>query len=454
MAPSLIWPGRSPNPASDYPRSMLIGRAHLAKSRPMIQRFDNTDVVRAARLQGWSVVWVAFTVAAFGFGIGFYGPAVFLHTLHTTKDWPIATISAAITAHFLLGAAIVIGLPEIYRALGIANTTILGAFLSVVGILAWSSATVPWHMFLAAILSGGGWAVMSGAAINAMIAPWFDQDRPKALSHAFNGASIGGVVFTPLLVWLIARLGFQSAAIVVGLTMLLVVGTLAHLYLRRGPEDFGVTADGRPIGAVTVPVDDTGRLPRTALIKSRQFATISIAFACALFAQVGVLSHLLARLSPEMGTGGGAGAMSLTMISAVAGRMLLARCIGDYDRRYAAAANFLVQSGGVGLLCIGSGTPALLIGCILFGLGLGNAVTLPAMIAQKEFRSADVGTVVALVVAINQAVFALAPAILGGLREVSANYLLSFGLAAAVQVIAAVIVVVGARRTSGSMDNS
>jgi hypothetical protein len=55
---------------------------------------------------------------------------------------------------------------------------------------------------------------------------------------------------------------------------------------------------------------------------------------------------------------------------------------------------------------------------------------------------------------INQAVFALAPAILGGLREVSADYLLSFGLAAAVQVIAAVIVVVGARRTSASVGNS
>ncbi|MCA4920955.1 MAG: hypothetical protein ING82_16150 [Roseomonas sp.] len=65
------------------------------------------------RYPGWSVVWVAFTVAVFAWGIGFYGPGVFLQTLHVTKGWPIAAISAAITAHFLIGAVIVAFLPEL-----------------------------------------------------------------------------------------------------------------------------------------------------------------------------------------------------------------------------------------------------------------------------------------------------------------------------------------------------
>jgi MFS family permease len=430
---------------------MLSGNARLAKEPLMIERVDNTSIIRTAGFQGWSIVWVAFTVAAFGFGIGFYGPAVFLQTLHTNKGWPIATVSTAITAHFLLGAAIVSCLPDVHRLLGIANATVLGAFLSAIGILGWSSATSPWHLFLVAIFSGSGWAVMSGAAINAMIAPWFDRDRPKALSHAFNGASVGGVIFTPLLVWLIARLGFQWAAMAVGLAMLVVVGTLAHLYLRHGPADFGVAADGNP--AVTTAGDDTARLSRSALMKTKEFTTISAAFALALFAQVGVLAHLLSRLSPELGTSGAAAAVSLTTISAVAGRMLLGWLLREHDRRHAAAANFLIQSVGVGLLCQGA-VPALLVGCVLFGLGLGNAVTLPALIAQKEFRPADVATVVALVVAINQAIFALSPAILGGLRQVSASYVLSFSVAGVVQVVAALVVLLGVRRTSGSEVNS
>jgi MFS family permease len=408
----------------------------------------NTTMIRPPRFQGWSVVWVAFTVAGFGFGIGFYGPAVFLQTLHTTNGWSIATISTAITAHFLLSAAIITYLPEIHRVLGIANATILGALLSAIGILGWSSATSLWHLFLVVIFSGSGWAMTSGAAINAMIAPWFDRDRPKALSHAFNGASVGGVICTPLLAWLIARIGFRSAAMTVGLAMLVVVGTLAHLYLRRGPADFGVAADGNPT-VTTVSGDDTAPLSRPALMKTKEFATISAAFALALFAQVGVLAHLLSRLSPELGTSGAAAAVSLTMFSAVAGRMLLAWLLGEHERRHAAAANFLVQSLGVGLLCLGSAVPALLVGCVLFGLGFGNAVTLPALIAQKEFRPADVATVVALVVAINQGIFALSPAILGSLRQVSANYVLSFSVAGILQVIAALVVLAGAGPTSG-----
>ena len=34
------------------------------------------------RFFGWSVAWAAFALAVFAWGIGFYGPSVFLQTLH------------------------------------------------------------------------------------------------------------------------------------------------------------------------------------------------------------------------------------------------------------------------------------------------------------------------------------------------------------------------------------
>jgi MFS family permease len=206
-------------------------------------------VTVTARFSGWSVVWVAFAVAVFAWGIGFYGPGVFLQTLHATKGWPISTISAAITTHFLVGAAIVVYLPEVHRACGIARATIIGAVLTAVGVIAWSITMSPSQLFGAAIISGSGWALTSGAAINAMIAPWFDRDRPKAISHAFNGASIGGVVFTPLLVALIAGIGFPATALFAGIAMVAVIGPLAHRYLRHSPQQLGRGPDGQPIAS-------------------------------------------------------------------------------------------------------------------------------------------------------------------------------------------------------------
>ncbi len=82
---------------------------------------------------------------------------------------------------------------------------------------------------------------------------------------------------------------------------------------------------------------------------------------------------------------------------------------------------------------------------MLFGLGVGNLTSLPPLIAQREFRPADVGTVVALVTAINQAVFAFAPAIFGSLHDSTGDYMVAFLTAAAAQILAAGVVVYGRR---------
>ena len=151
-----------------------------------------------ANPDGWRVVWTAFVVAVFGWGIGFYGPAVYLPALHQARGWSISTISAAITAHYLVSAALITALPEAYRRFGVGRVTLGGAVLAGAGALAWANAQQAWQLVPALLLSGAGWSALSGAALNAMVAPWFERDRPKAISTAFNGASVGGIVFVPL----------------------------------------------------------------------------------------------------------------------------------------------------------------------------------------------------------------------------------------------------------------
>ena len=165
----------------------------------------------------------------------------------------------------------------------------------------------------------------------------------------------------------------------------------------------------------------------------------------ALFAQIGLFSHLIARLAPVTGQSVAAIAVTLTTLCAVLGRTVLARFMGERDRRVVAAANFALQAVGVLLLALADHTAPLLIGCVLFGLGVGNLTSMPPLIAQKTFAPADVGTVVALLTSVNQAVFALAPAAIGLVRDATNSYAVPFVIAAAVQVVAALIVVYGRR---------
>ena len=402
-------------------------------------------MVAASRFFGWSVAWSAFAIAVFAWGIGFYGPSVFLQSLHQTRGWPISQISFAVTAHFLLSAIVIAYLPEIHRRLGIAKTTFLGAVLTAAGLILWSNAREPWQLFAAAIPSGAGWAATSGAALNAIVAKWFDRDRPIAIALAFNGASIGGVLFVPMWVWLIRSIGFPSAALAVGGCMVAVVAYLCVRFLAKSPEDMGLAPDGDASHQASARPQP--RRTRIELVRTSRFITISAAFSLGLFAQIGLLAHLVARLTPELGIEHAGFLVSLATVCAVIGRTAAGKWIGAHDRRFAAAANFAVQIGGVLLLILGQGSLGLTLGCVLFGLGIGNLTSLPPLIVQKEFEREDVATAVALIVAINQGVFAFAPAVIGAMRDTTADYQLPFALIALIQLLAGVIILLGRRPT-------
>jgi MFS family permease len=387
-----------------------------------------TDV---GAVHGSRVVWTAFVVAMFGFGVGLYGPGIYLVALHRSHGWPIATISLAITAHFLAGALLIIVLPDVYRRFGAAATTVSGAVLAAAGAIAWTNAQEVWQLAPALLLSGAGWSAMSGAALNLIVAPWFERGRARAISTAFNGASIGGLMFAPLWTALIALAGLEAAGAMVAFATVIIVCPLAWVVLRRPPP---ATASKH-----------APPMTRRALLGQPGFMTLSAAFALGMFVQIGLFAHLIARLEPAFGSTIAAFAISLATLCAVLGRSLMGRLLGEHDRRFAAAANFLVQAVGTLLLAFGEGMAPLVLGCMLFGLGVGNLTSLPPLIAQREFRPADVGTVVALGTAINQAVFAFAPAIFGGLRAVTGAYPEAFLTGAVLQAVAAGIVVAGRR---------
>jgi len=408
---------------------------------------------------GWHVVGGAFTVAVFAWGIGFYGPPIFLETLHSARGWPVSLVSAAITVHFLIGALIVANLARLHSQFGMAAVTRGGAVLTALGLLGWAMARDPWQLFLAMPLSGAGWAMTSGAALNAMVSPWFVRRRPAALSMAFNGASMGGVIFSPLWVALIAGLGFPGAACVVAATVVLTLWLVASRYLTRTPADMRLLPDG-DMGHVDAPATRKGYDGAARLgipWRDRRFATLAASASLGLFAQIGLIAQLFSLLVPPLGEAGAGATMGLATACAIGGRTALGMIIGpNADRRIVAAANVTLQACGsvVLILAAGHSITLLLLGCLLFGLGLGNVTSLPPLIAQTEFAPADVPRVVALVTAISQASFAFAPAAFGALRDLGQTIGLAshaggapllFGAAAVIQIAAAGAAMLGRR---------
>jgi hypothetical protein len=391
--------------------------------RPALESRQEVAIPRrSAPFHGWRVVGGAFVLAVFGWGIGFYGPPVFLSVIHATRGWPLTLISTVVTVHFLVGATASANLPSLYRRFGASTVTKVGALCMAAGIFGWATATAPWQLFIASLLSGGGWGAMSAAAINAIVSPWFVRARPAALAMAYNGASVGGVIFSPLWVAAIDALGFPIATAAVGVVMALTVWALAEWLFARGPQQMGLAPDNEAADSPAVSVTSSVAKPLAGslLWQDRKFLTLSAGMALGLFAQVGLVAHLFSLMVPALGAQGAGMAMGLITAMAILGRTLLGWLMPlRTDRRLVACAGYGAQLAGslVFIAAAGTDIPLLMTGIVLFGAGFGNATSLPPLIAQKEFVEGDAPRAVALMVGIAQGAYAFAPAAFGLVRE-------------------------------------
>jgi len=398
----------------------------------------------ARAFYGWRVAGAAFVLAAFGWGVGFYGPPVFLSAVHDGRGWPVVLVSTAVTVHFLTGAIAGANLPAIHRRLGVPMTTKAGALCLAAGVLGWSLAAAPWELFGAALISGAGWGATSSVALNAIVSPWFVRTRPAALGLAYNGASLGGVIFSPLWVAAVGALGFTTAATAIGLVTVLTLWILADVFFSRTPQQMGLAPDdgasSRPMPGAAPPA--AAPLPGALLWSDRRFLTLSAGMALGLFAQVGLTAHLFSLLLPALGAQPAGLAMGVVTIMAVAGRTLVGWLMPwGADRRLVACVGYATQLAGSILLlaAAGASVPLLLLGVVLFGIGFGNATSLPPLIAQMEFAKDDVQRVVGLTVGVAQGTFAFAPAAFGLLRELAPHGAGSAGTAPYVFAAAAMV---------------
>ncbi|MFM9886783.1 MAG: MFS transporter [Burkholderiales bacterium] len=406
---------------------------------------------------GRKVVRAAFVLGFFGWGLGFYGPPIFLGVIRESTGWSVVLISIAITLHFLVGALAGANLPNLHQRFGVVIVTKAGGLMMAAGIIGWAVASSPWHLYIAAGLSGAGWGTMSAAALNAIVSPWFVRGRPAALGMAYNGGSVGGIVFSPLWATAISGIGFPLAASIVVIIMVLTIWTLAQRVFSQTPVMMGLRPDGDEPGAAAASVTSPRArpLPGALLWRDRRFVTLAAGMALGLFAQIGLIAHLYSLLVPALGAAKSGLAMGLITVVAIAGRTLIGRLMPlGTDRRMVASGGYAVQVVGslAFILALGTSVPLLVTGVVLFGVGFGIATSLPPLIAQIEFVPEDVPRVAALIVAIAQVGYAFAPAAFGLIRErtpattATGEMPALFAAAALVQCLAVAAFLAGRRR--------
>jgi MFS family permease len=385
------------------------------------------------RYTGWRVVAACFVVALYAWGFGFYGHGIYLVELQRTQGWSASLIAGASTAYYLFSALLVVFVSDAVRTLGprrfilagIACLAASAALLAVIDAL--------WQLFAAYLLMSFGWAALSAGGITNVLGLWFDRRRGLAISLALSGASFGGVIIAPALVFAIAIAGFASA-IAGGVALMLL--TLVPIVLAT----IGTPPAAARAGSRQSP--STGSYTRAQALRSLAFWTASAPFALGLMAQVGFLVHQIAFLDPIVGRAPAGIAVAVTTTAAVIGRVGLGLAVDRLDQRRVAAASLASQAVAFLVMSQTTDTAVLLLACALFGLSVGNIVTLPPLILQREFDPRSFGMLVGLSTAIGQFTFAWGPGLLGLIRDATGSYAAALVLCMVLDLIAAGIVLV------------
>jgi MFS family permease len=382
---------------------------------------------------GWRVTAALFVVAVLAWGFGFYGHAVYLSELQKLHGWPTAAISAASTLYYFASAVLVVFVNDAIHRFGARHCILFGAVCFAISIALLGQVTALWQLFASYLCMALAWACMTVGAITNILGRWFDRRRGLAISLALNGASFGGVIVIPSMVFSIAGQGFAATALWSSLIILILAVPLALFVLGKpAPERAVEIAD---------PDQITSRIwTRASALRSTAFWLVSAPFSISLFSQAAFLVHQVAFLETSLSRASAGIAVAVTTAASIAGRLAMGVFVDRLSLRIFAALSLVSQAIALAAMTQTTSLWPLYFLCAMYGLSVGNLITLPSLIVQREFPAADFGMIVALSTAITQFTYSFGPVLIGVVRDASASYLPAIALCVLLNLVAAGLV--------------
>jgi len=406
---------------------------------------------------GWLIIGVAFVTMA----ISVTARTAFSLLLPPLIDefgWDRGLAAGAFSFGFLFTAVISPVVGRVMDRRGPRLVILGGVGLLGSGLLLAPWIAAPWQFYATlGLLVGGGANMMSYTAQSQYLPHWFVRRRGLAISIAFSGVGVGGIVLLPWLQSIILRDGWRTSCTVMGLLVVLVIGPLA-LLVRGRPGDVGLEPDGGPgaggaarRGMVVVDAAWVGTewtLARA--LRTSRFWWLALGYFGVLFAWYAVQVHQTKYLI-EIGFSPILAAWSLGAVAAVAipGQIGLGALSDRVGREWiwtASCAGFAICYAALIALEAGPSLPLLYVMIAAQG-GMGYAATsVMGPIVAEIFEGRHYGSIfgtltIALIVG-----GAGGPFVAGVIHDVTGSYRLVFALAIALCVVSAVAVWIAAPR--------
>ncbi|MDA0733235.1 MAG: MFS transporter [Chloroflexi bacterium] len=331
------------------------------------------------------------------------------------------------------------------RFLIVAAAPLIGICLLLV-----SRTTAPWQVILLfGVIGVSGMAAPNGIVTTVPVAKWFRRNRGKALAVAATGLGVGGVILLPVTQWLIDWLGWRGAWVVLAIIFMSLSMPIAALFLRRQPEDMGLTVDGDPVSRATTvstthPEPDTPEVQWTVkeALHTGALWKLMVVFGISGLAQGGASVH---RIPYWIERGFDPQVVSFAFASDAAGAatmVLIAGWLADrFPIRFIATASFLGFVAAILLMIVGFNEYLLFASTITFGLSVGAGMIVHSYIIAAYYGRAFLGSIRGIILPINLISAGVGAPLVGYLRDWLDSYILAWWLILGLYLLAAVVMV-------------
>jgi sugar phosphate permease len=396
--------------------------------------------MRSGLFYGWFIVAVVLLVSMVATGTRM-ASGVMVKPLEQEFGWDRAEISLALAIGLLangLGAPFGGRLIDRFGPRRVVIGSLVGTIAATVGtIMLHSIIELTWWWGLVAGLSSGA----LGGTLGAVVANrWFVARRGLVTGVLGGGASVGQLIFIPLLMNLTVTIDWRAA-------LLLMVGLLAILLpialfvIRDRPSSVGLEPYGAAAESAAASASAARSTPLRTAIRTGDFWLLAGSFFVCGVTSTGIIGTHFIPHAIEHGFTEYVAASTLALIGAlnIIGSLSSGYLTDRFNPRLLLAMYYGLRAASLVLLPAVSSEPGLWLFALIFGLDY--IATLPPTIAltADRFGKASLGTILGWIFFSHQLGSALSSWGAGVMRVWLGDYTMAFMAAAAIGFIGAAL---------------
>lgn len=403
----------------------------------------------------WFVVVAVAIIMATAAGTGFYGSTIYIAALvDSPRSYSVTMVSLATGAFMLVSG---LGGLVVARAMDRSGTRIVlavGALVMAVALVALGQVRSDIPLILVYSVMGIGFAALTVVPAGRLVAAWFVERRTLAMSVAFMGLPLGGMVFTPVVSYLVENRGFTEAMLWLASGLVVVVLPLSvvareptgRLIDHKVPElplvtDAGIDPRQRDLDRVA----DTGWVPASIALRSKWFIIVTLAMSLGMISQIGAMTHMYNIVSQVQGFRTAAAVISAITFASLAGRIIGSWGLEKFGLSRSAVLLLFIQSVSLVGIVLWRDVGLIFPAVIAFGLTLGNLQVIQPLLFVERFGAGQFSEILAVGNLFVTFGMAAGPLVIGFGADRGVGYAAGLILLACVSALSALLVFIASR---------